>query len=35
MDYSRFTSLVDLEDFSPFKSGVNALGSITEGNMYM
>ena len=35
MNYSRFTSMVDLEAFSPFKSSVNALGSVTEGNMYM
>ena len=34
-DYSRFTEMVSLEAFSPFKSGTNALdniNSISEGN---
>lgn len=37
MDYSRFTSMVNLEAFSPFKSGANALdniNSISEGVMH-
>ena len=33
-DYSRFTEMVSLESFSPFKSGANALdniNSVSEG----
>ena len=37
MDYSRFTSMVNLEAFSPFKTGANALdniNSISEGSLH-
>ena len=30
MDYSRFTSMINLEAFSPFKSGANALDTHQE-----